>query len=102
MELIGIGAILNDFSCRVSVNGPVETLKERKFLSLFNHFYEKYFSYIKPLIFYKSLSELRQDLRKSNSKLFPFTDRMDGMEKDSEIKDFILCVINSSRLIESK
>lgn len=46
-----------------------ETLKEKAAYKLFMNFYEKFFSNIKPLIFYKSLSELRADLKKSNSKL---------------------------------
>lgn len=51
------------------IKALAETLKEKVFLSLFFEFYDKYFSDIKPLIFYKSLNELREDLKKNNSKL---------------------------------
>jgi DNA helicase-4 len=51
------------------IKSLTETLKRRKIYSLFQEFYGKFFSDIKPMIFYKSLDELRKDLRKINSKL---------------------------------
>lgn len=57
-----------------------ETLKDEKGFSYFNQFYNKYFTDIKPLIFYSTLDELRADLHKSNSKLIAVADNF------SEIK----------------
>jgi DNA helicase-4 len=55
----------------------VQTLKEKKFYLIFDKFYQNSFSDIKPLIFYKSLDELRQDLKKHNSKLDRFDDKFE-------------------------
>lgn|GEM_PF-5097746 len=56
------------------IKALVQTLKDKNIFRHFETFYEKFFSDIKPLIFYKSLDELRADLKKVNSKLIDFPD----------------------------
>lgn len=56
------------------IKALVQTLKDKSIFRSFETFYEKFFSDVKPLIFYKSLDELRADLRKVNSKLIDIPD----------------------------
>lgn len=56
------------------IRALVETLREKDIFQHFQTFYEKFFSDLKPLIFYKSLNDLRADLKKINSKLINFPD----------------------------
>lgn len=63
----------NEFGAFV-IKALVQTLKDRSIFRSFETFYEKFFSDVKPLIFYKSLDELRADLRKANSKLIDIPD----------------------------
>lgn len=51
------------------IEAIAQTLKEKSYFRIFLEFYTKYFSEMKSFIFYKSLNELRADLKKNNSKL---------------------------------
>lgn len=51
------------------IKALMQTLQEKDSYKMFNEFYEKYFSELKSLIYYKSLDELRLALKKCNSKL---------------------------------
>ena len=68
------------------IKALVQTLKEKKTLQLFEQFYKNYFSDLKPLIFYKSLNELRDDLRKCNSKLIDAHDSFGEIKARRAIK----------------
>lgn len=54
-----------------------QSLKNKEIFESFNLFYEKYFSEVKPLIFYKNFLDLKEDLKKTNS----------GLEKSDKFFD---------------
>lgn len=56
------------------IKALVQTLREKPLFALFDMFYKKYFSSMQPMIFYKTLQQLREDLRKINSKLIDIPD----------------------------
>lgn len=56
------------------IKALVETLRDKNTFRSFEEFYEKFFSEIKPLIFYKNIDDLRADLIKVNSKLIDIPD----------------------------
>lgn len=53
----------------------VQTLQDHRIFKSFYTFYEKFFTALKPMIFYENLDDLREDLRKLNSKLIETPDR---------------------------
>lgn len=78
------------------INALVETLKDQIAFRMFNEFYEKSFSEIKPLIFYKTIDDLRNDLKKSNSKLIAAGDQFEEIILNKNLKtlkgDFVRSV----------
>lgn len=68
------------------IKALVQTLKDRSIFRSFETFYEKFFSDVKPLIFYKSLDELRADLKKVNSKLIDTPDPFGEIEARRALK----------------
>ncbi|MGE3609603.1 MAG: UvrD-helicase domain-containing protein [Bacteriovoracaceae bacterium] len=68
------------------IKALVQTLKESKTLNIFERFYQTHFSDLKPFIFYKSLNELREDLRKCNSKLIGVQDTFGEIKARRAIK----------------
>lgn len=63
-----------------------ETITEKNAFSLFTHFYENYFYDLKPLIFYTKLDDLRDDLRKANSKLILSDDKFEEIKAERALK----------------
>lgn len=53
----------------IVIKALVQTLRDSSLRRIFHEFYGRFFSDMKPLIFYKSLADLREDLKKVNSKL---------------------------------
>lgn len=53
----------------IVIKALVQTLKDKRLFSIFQEFNGKFFSAIKPMIFYETLDELRKDLRKMNLEL---------------------------------
>ncbi len=68
------------------IKALVQALKENHVLGLFESFYKTYFSDLKPFIFYKNLNELRDDLKKCNSKLIGFQDSFGEIKARRAIK----------------
>lgn len=56
------------------IKSLARALQEEAVFQSFNAFYERFFSDLKPLIFYQNLDELRCDLKKLNSKLIDVPD----------------------------
>lgn len=53
----------------------VQTLSDNRLFKVFYDFYERFFTALKPMIFYENIDELREDLRKLNAKLIETPDR---------------------------
>lgn len=70
----------------IVIKALVQTLTDKSVFRLFWGFYEKFFSDIKPLIFYKNLDDLREDLKKQNSKLIDLPDRFGEVKARRAIK----------------
>lgn len=68
------------------IKALVLALKDQRIFNLFEEFYQKFFSDIKPLIFYKNLDELRKDLKKLNSKLIDTPDRFGEIKARRSLK----------------
>lgn len=68
------------------INALVMTLKNKEISRMFDEFYQRYFSNIRPFIFYNSLDDLRTDLKKSNSKLISVGDRFEEFKAKRSLK----------------
>jgi DNA helicase-4 len=70
----------------IVIKALAETLKDKNIYRLFDTFYGKFFTNVKPLIFYTSLDELREDLKKLNSKLINAKDRFGEIKANRAFK----------------
>lgn len=68
------------------IKALAQALKEPPIFGAFSAFYEKFFSDVKPLIFYENLNDLRADLRKLNSKLIDVPDRFGEIKARRALK----------------
>jgi DNA helicase-4 len=68
------------------IKALIKTLKENESYLYFQEFYKKFFSGLKPFIFYLKLETLREDLKKINSEIIKEDDPFEGIKLRRSVK----------------